>query len=54
MIKAKEAITLLRSIGYPLESEHDLVKLAEPDIYEREIIVGAEVRAYWQVAYKVA
>lgn len=34
-------------------TEEDLAKLLPPDIYEDELEVMAEVRAYFQVVYKV-
>jgi hypothetical protein len=53
-VQEEAAISLLRSLGYNLEKAQDLAKLADPDPFERELIVAAEVRAYFQVAYKVS
>ena len=43
----------LASIGIPGVTATDLRKLNPPDIYEREMEVMAEVRAYFHVSYKV-
>lgn len=36
-----------------MDSPADLERLRAPDQYEQELIVAAEVRAYFQIAYKV-
>ncbi|KAF9507704.1 hypothetical protein BS47DRAFT_1488702 [Hydnum rufescens UP504] len=51
-VNQEAAISLLRSWGYNIEKAQDLARLADPDPFERELIVAAEVRAYFQVAYK--
>ena len=43
----------LAQLGYAGITEADLGKLAHPDTYEDELAVMAEVRAYFQVSYKV-
>ncbi|KAI0072419.1 hypothetical protein K474DRAFT_398426 [Panus rudis PR-1116 ss-1] len=54
--KSQEAVrTILANLaflGLPGITEDDLAKLVPPDPYEREMDVMAEVRAYFQVAYK--
>lgn len=40
-------------MGYLVKDLADLERLRDPDPYEQELIVAAEVRAYFQVAYKV-
>lgn len=52
--QARAAFNNLRSAGYDIESVEDLVKLRREDPFEREMLVAAEVRAYFQVAYKVS
>lgn len=47
------AIAAVRAAGFNVESEGDLERLRAPDQYEQELNVAAEVRAYFQVAYKV-
>ncbi|KAF7326063.1 hypothetical protein MKEN_00457600 [Mycena kentingensis (nom. inval.)] len=49
---ANEALTLLAKLGYPGLKVEDLGKLREGDIYETEMMVMAEVRGYFQCAYK--
>ena len=49
----QEAIAALAKLGYVGLTPDDLGKLHPPDIYEEELEVMAEVRAYFQVAYKV-
>lgn len=46
------ALSALASLGYQIKAG-DLKKLLPSDEYEEELIVMAEVRAYWQVSYKV-
>ena len=48
----REVLSGLAKLGYTVSST-DLGKLNPPDIYEAELEVMAEVRAYFQVAYKV-
>lgn len=48
----QQALSALAAIGYHV-SPADLGKLVPPDVYEKEMDVMAEVRAYFQVAYKV-
>ena len=43
----------LAKLGYEGIKEIDLGKLNPPDMYEDELAVMAEVRAYFQVSYKV-
>ena len=45
---------MLRALGYDVNNEAELDRLRPPDEYEQELIVVAEVRAYFQVAYKVS
>ncbi|KAH9921275.1 P-loop containing nucleoside triphosphate hydrolase protein [Amylocystis lapponica] len=45
------ALSALAKLGYHVKAE-DLGKLNPPDEYEEELQVMAEVRAYFQVAYK--
>ncbi|KAI0706855.1 P-loop containing nucleoside triphosphate hydrolase protein [Cerioporus squamosus] len=47
-----ETLANLAKLGYTGIQEDDLGKLNPPDIYEAELEVMAEVRAYFQVAYK--
>ena len=51
---AAHAIRMLRALGYDVKNEADLDRLRPSDEYEQELIVAAEVRAYFQVAYKVS
>lgn len=51
--EADDLLARLRALGYGINSTEDFVKLAEADPFEQEMIVAAEVRAYFQVAYKV-
>lgn len=46
------ALSALAMLGYHVTAA-DLGKLHPPDIYEEELEVMAEVRSYFQVAYKV-
>ena len=48
-----ETLANLAKLGYIGLQEEDFGKLNPPDIYEEELEVMAEVRAYFQVAYKV-
>ncbi|KAI0759256.1 P-loop containing nucleoside triphosphate hydrolase protein [Trametes elegans] len=48
----KEALGALAKLGYAGLTEHDLGKLNAADEYEEELQLMAEVRAYFQVAYK--
>lgn len=48
-----QALANLRSLGFSVGAK-DLHRLHAPDPYEEELIVAAEVRAYFQVAYKVS
>lgn len=50
----REALAILARIGYPGLKEEDLGRLHAPDEYETELDVMAEVRGYFQVAYKVS
>lgn len=43
----------LTRIGYVGKKEEDLAKLNDADPYEQELIVMAEVSAYFRIAYKV-
>lgn len=47
------AIAAVRAAGFNVEGQADLERLRAPDQYEQELIVAAEVRAYFQIAYKV-
>ncbi|THH32770.1 hypothetical protein EUX98_g1377 [Antrodiella citrinella] len=47
-----EVLALLARIGYTGATAEDLGKLVPPDVYEKEMDVMAEVRAYFHVAYK--
>lgn len=48
-----DALSALAKLGYVGLTADDLGKLNPPDEYEEELNVMAEVRAYFQVAYKV-
>ncbi|KAI0363545.1 hypothetical protein BV20DRAFT_1031177 [Pilatotrama ljubarskyi] len=48
----KEALSTLAMLGYKGLTEDDLGKLNKPDEFEEELQLMAEVRAYFQVAYK--
>ena len=48
----RDTLANLQKLGYSA-TEVDLGKLNPPDLYEDELQVMAEVRAYFQVAYKV-
>lgn len=47
------ALKAVRAAGFKVDNVKDLERLREPDPYEQELIVAAEVRAYFQIAYKV-
>jgi hypothetical protein len=47
------ALRALSELGYENLSLEDLSRLHPPDRFGEEITVMADVRAYWQVAYKV-
>jgi len=47
-----EALSILAKLGYTGLEPRDLDRLIPPDKYESEIIVAAEVRAFFQVTYK--
>lgn len=51
--KVDEALAALAAIGYTGLTTDDLGKLNPEDEYETELEVMAEVRAYFQVSYKV-
>ena len=48
-----EALAVLAKLGYTGLTEEDLGKLNKTDEYDEELHLMAEVRAYFQVAYKV-
>lgn len=48
------ALSALAEIGYKNLSGADLIRLAPPDRFSEELIVMADVRAYFQVSYKVS
>lgn len=50
----REALAMLARIGYSGLKEEDLGRLNAPDEYQAELDVMAEVRGYFQVAYKVS
>jgi hypothetical protein len=47
------ALKALSELGYSGLSLTDLKRLHPPDQFDEELTVMADVRAYWQVAYKV-
>jgi hypothetical protein len=51
--KINSILALLADVGYTGLNAEDLGKLNPPDEYETELHVMAEVRGYFQVAYKV-
>jgi hypothetical protein len=51
---AAKALRALAEAGYPNLQASDLSRLLPPDSFEEELIVMAEVRAYYHVAYKVS
>lgn len=48
-----QLLSQLAAAGYPVHTKADLERLFASDPYEEVLVVMAEVRAYWQVAYKV-
>lgn len=48
------ALAALAALGYHGVKADDLKRLRSPDPHEIEIEVMAEVRAYFQIAYKVS
>ncbi|KAG6843814.1 hypothetical protein H0H87_012992 [Tephrocybe sp. NHM501043] len=50
--RINEVLAGLAALGYHGVTESDLPKMIPPDEYEREIQVMAEVRGYFQIAYK--
>ncbi|KZT20530.1 hypothetical protein NEOLEDRAFT_1122565 [Neolentinus lepideus HHB14362 ss-1] len=48
----QRALQALRELGYGQLEREDLKRLHPPDAFEDELIVMADVRAYFQVAYK--
>ena len=51
---AAAALAAVRAAGVKIDSIADLSRLGDADAYEQELIIAAEVRAYFQVAYKVS
>ena len=49
----KAAFAELAKLGFQGLKAEDLAKLRPTDEYEEELIVMAETRAFWQLAYKV-
>jgi vacuolar protein sorting-associated protein 1 len=49
-----KALRSLAEAGYPNVRVPDLARLLPPDSYEEELIVMADVRAFYHVAYKVS
>ncbi len=49
----QKALQALADLGYTGLSIESLARLQPPDEFEDELIVMADVRAYFQVAYKV-
>lgn len=49
----RQALSALAALGYNA-TPADFGKLISPDLYEREMDIMAEVRAYFHVAYKVS
>lgn len=47
-------LSQLAAAGYPVHTKADLERLFASDPYEEVLVVMAEVRAYWQVAYKAS
>ena len=48
----RKALSALAALGYNVTAA-DFGKLVPPDLYEQEMDIMAEVRAYFHVAYKV-
>ena len=53
-VETLEALRALAEAGYPNLRVSDLARLLPPDSWEEELIVMADVRAYYQVGYKVS
>jgi hypothetical protein len=51
--KERRALALLAELGIPGVTAEDLGKLAPADKFEAEIVMMAEVRAFFSVTYKV-
>lgn len=51
--RAQRALDALASLGYRHICEQDFVRLHPPDAFDEELTVMADVRAYFQVAFKV-
>jgi thymidylate synthase ThyX len=49
-----KALRALVEAGYPNLRVSDLARLLPPDSFEEELVVMADVRAYYHVAYKVS
>ena len=49
-----KALRALAEAGYPNLRVSDLSRLLPPDSFEEELVVMADVRAYYHVAYKVS
>jgi hypothetical protein len=49
-----KALRSLAEAGYPNIQASDLARLLPPDSFEEELVVMADVRAYYHVAYKVS
>ena len=49
-----KALRALAEAGYPNVRVSDLARLLPPDSWEEELVVMADVRAYYQVSYKVS
>lgn len=52
-VDVQDVIGKLVALGYQIRTREDLERLVPPDPYDEVLIVMSEVRAYWQVAYKV-
>jgi vacuolar protein sorting-associated protein 1 len=53
MSREEEALIALKRLGYDKIGMDDLERLHPPDEFDEELTVMADVRAYFQVAYKV-
>lgn len=49
----ERALGALKDLGFANLNESDLTRLTPVDPFEEELVVMADVRAYFQVAYKV-
>lgn len=49
-----EALRALVEAGYPNLQASDLARLLPPGLFEDELLMMADVRAYYHVAYKVS